>query len=480
MANLEGKLSQYGTIVMYTSANKYLEALNAKLKEGTALALVVTKSYLSKYEIIDELRTRLSEDYRNTKSPTSNFDTTEFNAILPLLQLDKSIVEIVATDPLNYVTLASYIDDLAENAKDVFNPPLMESFTVSGLEVYPIPQSSEKDPRRGARLLIFNKFTKPIKDWLINNAILYGFTLYQDYGLYYIGFNQIKSLVNSDSDVIKLINKFQSTSIPPGDILLKADTVQKAEDPGVSKGGCGQITADLFKDLKSVPENKISSTSTEQDATNYIINNLEGGYYHPVHGMTNGTDKIGPGNVKRGYDIMKNSGETLFGIDRKAGEWWSRPDGKSWWQKIDKLSGYGDYYTTANTKVTREWPFKVDKNGANGAWKHNYFPKDAALIAEAGRMIGGNFTRYMNTYFGTHPAKQVMLSDGRSIFMFYRAVWNGPGFFKDYANNVKAKYDSGMTRVEDLICADLWYRYEKKTQYFKKGVYYLKQAMVGF
>tara|TARA_R110000803_G_scaffold20985_3_gene53321 strand:+ start:653 stop:2026 length:1374 start_codon:yes stop_codon:yes gene_type:complete len=242
MANLEGKLSQYGTVVMYTEANRYLEALNGKLSEGIGTTLSAVGSYLSKYEVVDDLRGRLAEEWRLTQPPGSDIDANTFETILPLLSPDKSVIEILANNPSEYETLEAYMNNLADNIKGSFDPTLKDSFETSGSmssTVYPIPQSSEKDPRRGGRLIVFEEFTKSVKDWLINNAILYGFTLYEDYGLYYVGFDEVKSLLTSNQKVVDLVNKFQAIPFLAGDIKLKADAVQKAKDPGVfNKDNC--------------------------------------------------------------------------------------------------------------------------------------------------------------------------------------------------------------------------------------------------
>jgi hypothetical protein len=39
--------------------------------------------------------------------------------------------------------------------------------------------------------------------------------------------------------------------------------------------------------------------------------------------------------------------------------------------------------------------------------------------------------------------------------MYFRAWWNGPGWFQKFAKNLKKVYDSGTTNVDKLICADL-------------------------
>jgi len=59
-----------------------------------------------------------------------------------------------------------------------------------------------------------------------------------------------------------------------------------------------------------------------------MIKAIEGGYYHPTHL---------PGN-----EIMANSGETLWGIDRYASTNENTNLGQKFWRIVDKLSGYGD------------------------------------------------------------------------------------------------------------------------------------------
>jgi hypothetical protein len=61
--------------------------------------------------------------------------------------------------------------------------------------------------------------------------------------------------------------------------------------------------------------------------------------------------------------------------------------------------------------------------------------------------------------------------------MYYRATWNGVGFFQKYAKKLKEKYDSGVKDINKLICADLTYRYNTKKGNFKKGVSKLDYMM---
>lgn len=220
MSNLEGKLSQNGNAVVLTQANPYLAALNSQLQTSIGQSLNVINGYMSKFEIIDELRLILSPDEANT-APDN---------IKPLLDKAKPMTEVAVVEA-DFNALETYINGLATNTKGAFNPPLGQSFGVQGTNVYPIPQSSELDPRRFGRLFTFNSFTVDIRKWLINNALLYGFTLYENYGLYYLGLKRVQELSTTQPAVRNLINKFQQTAIPAGEITLTATQIQAAKDP---------------------------------------------------------------------------------------------------------------------------------------------------------------------------------------------------------------------------------------------------------
>ena len=70
--------------------------------------------------------------------------------------------------------------------------------------------------------------------------------------------------------------------------------------------------------------------------TDLIINNLEGGYYHPDM----------KANL-RGGERMGNSGETMFGLDRvHGGSLNSSENGVKFWQIVD--NNYGSHH--AETK----------------------------------------------------------------------------------------------------------------------------------
>ena len=144
---------------------------------------------------------------------------------------------------------------------------------------------------------------------------------------------------------------------------------------------------------------------------------------------------------------MANSGETIYGLDRVAGGWMNYPEGRKFWATIDKISGngvFGGVNGRNSTKRTKDFGYAPKQPNS---WGYNAFPGEKGippspqLRIDASKMIKERYDRYFNSYFGNHPSGALIKSDGRGIFMFYRAVWNGSGFFQKYANNIKSKYD---------------------------------------
>lgn len=255
MADLTNKLSQFGETIIYTAANGYLAALNAKMNESIAKQITIKTSYLSKYQVIEELRERLNNDYRTTKFPASTISDEAFTKIQPLLDTTKDIISIVKESEDDYKELASYLNELADNAPNAFDPPLLEpASTPSGNTIYQIPASEELDPRRFARVLEFDTFDSSVRKFLINNAPLYGFTLYMNYGLYYIGFKEVQQKAQSEG-VLKILNQFQETQIKQSEVTLTASTIAAAKDP---------VVGDLDIATTSVPvQNNDGQTITE-------------------------------------------------------------------------------------------------------------------------------------------------------------------------------------------------------------------------
>ena len=231
MANLQGKLSQIGDAVILTEAYDYFNLLNKKLSEVKSQSLNLKQGYISEYELVDELRKSLRQEYKDNPPEGSRVSEVDFTEIQPLLDANRDIIEI-AQNQAQFNKLSQFLQTLAKEFKGVFSPTLSDPFTTTlHNNVYSIPAHNDVDVRRYGRLLVFDKFNLDIKKWLTNNAPLYGFVMYEDYGLYYIGLQEVKNEASTNTALQNLINQFQRNPIPVGSITITTSLIQKAEDP---------------------------------------------------------------------------------------------------------------------------------------------------------------------------------------------------------------------------------------------------------
>ena len=183
------------------------------------------------------------------------------------------------------------------------------------------------------------------------------------------------------------------------------------------------------KVFKSQPTNNINQptqTNVSSNSVNFsdfnsivssIINNFEGGYYHP--------NMLKDGRLRDSR--YRNSGETMFGMDRKRG--------------VD----------FANTSAGKEFWSLIDNSNASNTWKWNYFggelkPKLEQLVAG---MIKPFFDRYSSAYL-TPESKSIVNSNNKLKYNFIYAVWNGPKWFKRFANIVNNHVAKGQTNGDQL------------------------------
>ena len=157
-----------------------------------------------------------------------------------------------------------------------------------------------------------------------------------------------------------------------------------------------------------------------QSIINTIIDNLEGGYYNP--------DMLRDGRVTDSR--YGNSGETMFGIDRKNGPESDTPAGQKFWTLIDA---------------------QPDK--AN--WKNEYMAKDKpALYNElrelVGEMMKPLFEKYTKTYL-TPESVAIVSKDPELTFHFVYATFNGAGWFQKFAKVINTAVASGNTNPQSLL-----------------------------
>ena len=77
---------------------------------------------------------------------------------------------------------------------------------------------------------MFNDFNASQQEFLINNAPLYGFVLYENYGLYFLGFQSVKDSISTNG-LQKTLSQFQKNLIPATSIVITETAILSAEDP---------------------------------------------------------------------------------------------------------------------------------------------------------------------------------------------------------------------------------------------------------
>jgi hypothetical protein len=232
---------------------------------------------------------------------------------------------------------------------------------------------------------------------------------------------------------------------------------------GDGGGGRGSISEKLnFDPIKVAGKHhgkkrgviKASGRSLEE-LTSMMFEFVEGGYYHPVHAYTKFSTKD--------RNTYGSSGETMWGLDRYAGQTEKSDAGKAIWTELDKLTGYGSYAATSRSTPTRNWDMKKYPLKAGG-WTHCYVPpgKSAKKIYDAAVDYAiGNYKSLIKLNFkGNSNIVDLINSDNRMTFAWLRATWNGPGHFQKYAKNFKKIFDQiGKDNPEKLIVSDLNFRY---------------------
>jgi hypothetical protein len=228
-----------------------------------------------------------------------------------------------------------------------------------------------------------------------------------------------------------------------------------------------------------------ASTTDYVELLKIVIENQEGTYYHPLHAIDVNTNKY-----IDGYSKMHGSGETLWGIDRAAGAWENDTNGKYFWQEVDKISGFGAYgyiktgatFSHAGNKDTgitskwRRWRIKYKKKGTlqkTNAWGYNTSlasPSNLPVLFKfaSEKFLIPDIKYYIDYYFNQNKSpnaqtvKNLVINDGRLLYMHVRSFYSGIGNMQDDVNSIIKIYDSGVRDIETLACKELGARWKRR------------------
>jgi hypothetical protein len=196
------------------------------------------------------------------------------------------------------------------------------------------------------------------------------------------------------------------------------------------KGVLGDKSSDSTSstsDGKSSSNTSGSVASKWDNVTKKVIDNFEGGYWnywecknHPWHSM------------------YSKSGETMFGLDRKAGDIENLgPDGKEFFRIID------------------EDKKKLGMSNFCSKWTYNYRggELEERLKDLASKIMHTQYEKNMSNYVkDPETKKRIEGNEGLLLHMAY-ATWNGPGHFQKFAKKLEDAVKEGKSDEELLDIA---------------------------
>lgn len=153
--------------------------------------------------------------------------------------------------------------------------------------------------------------------------------------------------------------------------------------------------------------------NTFKEVTGIVIDKLEGGYWNPAyHG------------VPKGYE---NSGETMFGIDRKYTTPQSSPQAGAFWALID-----------------------ANKNPQVWKWNYRGGALEPQLKDLTGEIMYNQYIKYANAYMAKE-LREIVEKDPKLLFHFIYAAWNGVGWFNKFAADMNNAVKNGVVDSTKLV-----------------------------
>ena len=208
--NINVNFEQQDFAIIHKEVNKNLQDLQRALNNDKQVKFKVLQSYMSEYDVVDQIRRMVSTDL-----------STDASEALRLLRgavlafRERPIVEIVKSYPSQYADIKNFLN--IREAQN-YNPPLRPTFTSKGGidNLYPIPHYPDTDPRRTGRIVHLDppETINTNKDWFLNNSLLYGFLLYgneSNPALIYVGSKSIKEIV-TDQNLLDVVYAYTAAS----------------------------------------------------------------------------------------------------------------------------------------------------------------------------------------------------------------------------------------------------------------------------
>jgi hypothetical protein len=164
----------------------------------------------------------------------------------------------------------------------------------------------------------------------------------------------------------------------------------------------------------------VKSSLKFRDAVDTITNKLEGGYFHPYMKAANQSK----------FAWMGDSGETMFGMDRKHGR------------------------QESNSSAGVEFWRLIDAEDAKSNWKYGYALEDNPSLRDklldlVAQIMEPHFLDFSDRYL-SDEAKSIIMSDPKLYFNFAYATYQGSGWFQKFAKKFNKKIEDGVTNIDEL------------------------------
>lgn len=200
MADIGQYLDKVGKYYIYKKANAAFQNMIVDFKKDNQTAsLTIESGYYSKFEVIEELRKRLkTKGKEGTDAPTKE-----------LLASKETVLSLTEEDPENYTKILTYIKTTKAEEYEPTLLPTIESASTPSAKIIQIPTLEIKkfknvddinDIRKSARIvtIVAEDMKVPAtQNWLLNNSYKYGFLLYLNVALYYIGLDKITAALGA-------------------------------------------------------------------------------------------------------------------------------------------------------------------------------------------------------------------------------------------------------------------------------------------
>lgn len=194
-----------------------------------------------------------------------------------------------------------------------------------------------------------------------------------------------------------------------------------------------KVIGNFLKSFKKGEKGGSSSNSTSSlgsgnvqsrwnEITKKVIDNFEGGYWNYWQ------CKNHPWN-----SIFRKSGETMFGLDRKAG-------------KIEDISSDGKEFF----RIIDDEKNKLGMSTFCNKWKYDFRGGELEdrLKNLASKIMYGQYEKNMSNFVrDPETRKRIEGNDGLLLHMSY-ATWNGPGFFRKFADKLEKGVKAGKSDQE--------------------------------